>query len=156
MWTISKSLYWICYNVACTCLFCGPEACGTLTPWPGTESQPPALERLSLNHWTAREPQLGVNCKGTVSPERQPPPPGKYQSFPLSPVKTHRSESIAWDSPSAVEIKWRCEGSPHPKHCISTFWLVILGDGGANWYSLTQAGTFNQLCLIQNTCGHSW
>ena len=55
MRTISKSFYWICYNLAWVCLFCGLEACGTLTPWPGIELQPPALKHKSLNHWTARE-----------------------------------------------------------------------------------------------------
>ena len=50
MWTIFKSLYWICYNIAsvlyfvcvCVCVF-GCEACGILTPQPGTEPTDPPL-----------------------------------------------------------------------------------------------------------------
>ena len=35
-----------------------PVTCGILVPQPETESTLPALEALSLNHWTAREVPL--------------------------------------------------------------------------------------------------
>ena len=49
MWTIFLSLYWTCYNIVsvfvCVCVGSfGQEACGILSPWPGTEPAPSALE----------------------------------------------------------------------------------------------------------------
>ena len=43
----------------------GPRCvpCGILAPRPGIEPTPPALEAQSLNHWTAREAQLGQVLK---------------------------------------------------------------------------------------------
>ena len=37
-------------------------ACGILVPQPGIEPVSPALEALSLNHWTAREVPVAVLC----------------------------------------------------------------------------------------------
>ena len=56
MRTIFKSLYWICYNIAsllCFIFFFDCEACGILTPQPGTEpTDPPTspLEDEALNN----------------------------------------------------------------------------------------------------------
>ena len=53
----NKTSYSLCF----TCFFYllifwpRPAACGILTPQPGMEPTPPALEARSLNYWTARE-----------------------------------------------------------------------------------------------------
>ena len=53
-----RSSYWvISIYVSSSLLFFWPchTACGILVPWPGIRSVPPALELLSLNHWSAWE-----------------------------------------------------------------------------------------------------
>lgn len=42
---------------------CGPEAHGTLIPWPGIQLTSPALESRFLNHWTARKSPQTVFLK---------------------------------------------------------------------------------------------
>ena len=56
-------IYFILFWVFFVCLFvfllhC--EAYGILVPWPGIEPVPPAVEALSLNHWTTREIPLSM------------------------------------------------------------------------------------------------
>ena len=54
MWTIKKSLFWICYSIASVLcffffFFFGHEACRILAPQPGIEPTTPALEGEALS-----------------------------------------------------------------------------------------------------------
>ena len=59
MWTIFKSFYWICYNIASGFVFMfwfsGCGACEILAPRPGFRAFNPCIRQQSLNRWAARE-----------------------------------------------------------------------------------------------------
>ena len=52
---IGKCFYFIFIIFKFFFYFPTPPGCGILVPQPGIEPMPPALEVLSLNHWTSRE-----------------------------------------------------------------------------------------------------
>ena len=56
MWTIFKSLYWICYNIASVlCLVFWPQDMCDLSYPTRDRTCTPCIGRWSLSHWTSRE-----------------------------------------------------------------------------------------------------
>ena len=60
--TRSPGNFWV-YFILLFCIYIFRShctACGILVSWPGIKPKPPALEALSLNHWTNREVPSGL------------------------------------------------------------------------------------------------
>ena len=66
MWTIFKSLCWICYNIAFVsyfvCWFLGCTTYEILASWPRMGPTPPTLKKWSPNLWTTREISEIIFC----------------------------------------------------------------------------------------------
>ena len=150
MWTVFKSLYWICYNIASVlCLVFWPQDMCDLSYPTRDRTCTPCIGRWSLSHWTSREVSYS-EVLGTSMALRCPP---VTSCSVLS--KDVLSFVEGWDRLFCL-FTARCwaqngfPGSPHAKAAMAGPGWETAGLGEA-----VSGGSW-RLLRDQSVCGSEW